>query len=67
MNWIYPGQRIVINGTASQANNVRRYTVRYGDTLGAIAARYGTSAWAIAQKNGIRNVNLIYPGQTLTI
>lgn len=67
VNWIYPGQRIVINGTASQANNVRRYTVRYGDTLAGIAARYGTSAWAIAQKNGIHNVNLIYPGQTLTI
>ena len=67
VNWIYPGQRIVINGTSSQASNVRRYTVRYGDTLGGIAARYGTSAWAIAQKNGIHNVNLIYPGQTLTI
>jgi lipoprotein-anchoring transpeptidase ErfK/SrfK len=43
------------------------YVVRRGDTLGSIAARYGTTAWAIANANGIRNVNYIWAGQRLVI
>lgn len=46
---------------------VRTYTVRSGDNLSSIAARYGTTYQALAAKNGIANPNLIYPGQTLTI
>ncbi len=44
-----------------------RYCVRYGDTLYSIARRYGTSAWAIAQANGIYNPNWIQAGSCLTI
>lgn len=43
------------------------YVVQRGDTLFAISLRFGVSAQAIAQANGISNVNLIYVGQTLTI
>lgn len=43
------------------------YTVQRGDTLSKIAARYGTSVQAIAQRNKLRNVNLIYVGQRLCI
>ncbi|MCC6805491.1 MAG: LysM peptidoglycan-binding domain-containing protein [Anaerolineae bacterium] len=43
------------------------YTVRYRDTLGAIASRYGTTVMTLAQLNGILNPNLIYVGQRLTI
>ena len=43
------------------------YTVRSGDTLSEIAAQYNTTYQAIAEKNGISNPNLIYPGQVLTI
>lgn len=43
------------------------HVVRYGDNLTRIAARYGTTVWAIAQANGIWNPNLIYLGQTLYI
>jgi len=43
------------------------YVVRQGDTLGRIAARYGTTAWAIANANGIRNINYIWAGQRLVI
>jgi lipoprotein-anchoring transpeptidase ErfK/SrfK len=43
------------------------YVVRRGDTLAAIAARYGTTAWAIASANGLANANYIYPGQQLKI
>ena len=43
------------------------YTVKRGDTLSAIASRYGTTVKEIAQINGIKNVNLIYPGQVFKI
>ncbi len=43
------------------------YTVRAGDTLSAIAARYGVSQAALAQANGITNPNRIYVGQRLII
>ena len=43
------------------------YTVKRGDTLSAIAAKYGTTVKAIAAENGIKNVNLIYVGQKLRI
>ena len=45
----------------------RTYTVRAGDNLSAIAARYGTTYQALAAKNGLANPNLIYPGQVLKI
>ena len=43
------------------------YTVKRGDTLSAIASKYGTTVQEIAQINEIQNVNLIYPGQILKI
>jgi LysM repeat protein len=45
----------------------RTYTVKPGDTLSAIAARFGTTVQAIAQLNGITNPSLIRPGQVLKI
>jgi len=41
--------------------------VRWGDTLGDLAWRYGVSVWAIARANGITNLDLIWPGQRLVI
>ena len=43
------------------------HTVVRGDTLTAIAIRYGASVWAIGRANSIYNLNLIYPGQVLCI
>lgn len=43
------------------------YVVQWGDNLSRIAARYGTTVWAIAQANGIWNVNYIRVGQVLLI
>lgn len=43
------------------------YTVQSGDTLSGIAQRFNTTYQAIAEKNGISNPNLIYPGQKLII
>ena len=70
-NRIYVGQRLVIPGTtgsgaASQTGSGGTYTVRRGDTLSSIAARYRTTVSAIKQANGLRS-NLIYAGQRLKI
>lgn len=43
------------------------YAVRRGDTLSAIAQRYGTTVEKIAKDNGIKNPNRIFPGQRLII
>ncbi|AKJ00559.1 putative chitinase [Archangium gephyra] len=43
------------------------YSVRSGDTLSAIASRYGTTVNNLARANGISNPNLIHAGQKLTI
>jgi LysM repeat protein len=43
------------------------YQVRYGDTLYAIAWRYGTTISAIATRNNIINPNWIWAGQWLCI
>ena len=43
------------------------YTVRSGDTLSGIAARYGTSWQHLAELNGLADPNLIYPGQVLAV
>ena len=45
----------------------RTYTVRSGDTLSAIAARFGTTTRALVQLNGITNAHLIRPGQVLKL
>ncbi len=45
----------------------RTYVVVQGDTLGAIAARFGTTPNAIAAANGIKDPNQIDPGQVLVI
>lgn len=43
------------------------YYVRKGDTLTAIANRFGTTVQQIATDNNIKNVNLIYVAQSLKI
>ena len=43
------------------------YVVQRGDTLSAIAARYGTTVKYLAQINGIKNPNLIRVNQVLKV
>ena len=75
---IMVGQSLVIPGlkgsasTASTASSSQhatstaRYTVRRGDTLGAIAARHRVSIGSIKSANNMRG-SLIKPGQVLMI
>lgn len=60
----YKGVMAVINGNVA---NGETYTVKAGDTLSGIAAKYGTTYQKIAAKNGIADPNKIYPGQKLKI
>jgi LysM repeat protein len=71
-NILILGQRLVVpckNGAPKPpaGNACTWYVVQSGDTLTKIAARYGTTVQAIAQRNSLRNVNLIYVGQRLCI
>lgn len=46
------------------------YTVVKGDTMWAIARKFygdATLCWKLASYNGIKNANIIYPGQVLKI
>lgn len=70
-NLIYPGQVLrICEGEAtveiSDLNHVL-YTVKPGDTLTAIARRYGVSVASIVSLNQIANPNLIYVGEILRI
>ncbi|MQB56497.1 LysM peptidoglycan-binding domain-containing protein [Limosilactobacillus reuteri] len=62
-NIIGVGQKIILPGNG-QSN---AYTVQAGDTLSGIAAKFGKTWQALAQKNGIANPNVIYVGQTIQI
>ncbi len=78
---IYPGQRLIVkkgnsnsgnngNSTPNSGNNgnaaTTYYTVRGGDSLWAIANRYGISVANLRQWNAIQG-DLIYPGQRLIV
>lgn len=55
----------------AKGNNVvasgNSYTVKSGDTLGAIAKAYGTTTDTLVKHNGIKNANLISVGQVIRI
>lgn len=48
-------------------NRAVYYTIRRGDTLSAIAARYGTTYQKLAAMNGIADPNRIYAGQRIRV
>ena len=65
---IYPGQVLTIPGGGSNSgSSAIYYTVQSGDSLSAIASRYGTSVSTLVSMNGIANPNLIYVGQKIRV
>ena len=68
---IIVGQRLRVNGSAPAAGGsatttgARVHVVARGDSLSAIAARYGITVSAVMAANGIRSANLIIVGQRL--
>jgi LysM repeat protein len=69
------GQTLIIPGgtgapappSASPPSAGQTHTVRPGETLSAIARRYGVSVWVLARANSLANPSLIVPGQVLVI
>jgi membrane-bound lytic murein transglycosylase D len=73
-NRIQIGQRLLLPQDNSQPTSVAAvvskdgsYTVRRGDTVSLIAARYGVTEQALLGVNGIQDPHRIYPGQQLTM
>lgn len=73
-NILYPGQVLNIpcgSSSVPSGGNPspggRSYVVRPGETLFAIALRFGTTIYAIQIANNLPNPNFIYPGQVLVI
>ena len=62
----YEAVQSIVNQMLNTSTN-EIYIVKEGDTLSEIAERHGTTVSAIASKNNIKNVNLIYPGQKLYV
>lgn len=69
---IYPGQTLhLVSSTPSSAPApaapAKTHTVVAGDTVYAIADRYGTSVATVLDANGLDSSAVIYPGQKLKI
>jgi LysM repeat protein len=78
---IYPGQKIKLTGSAPApsapvakpeapapaTSGGSVYTVKSGDTLGAIAARHGVKLSEVLSWNGLNMNSIIYPGQKIKI
>lgn len=67
---IRTGQELIIPSGASQTpatGGQRVHVVQPGETLTAIAAKYGVTPAAIAQANGLTEINRIVTGQQLII
>lgn len=63
----YNAVQAIVNQKLGGGHQSRTYTVRAGDTLSAIASKYGTTWQHLQQINGIADANRIYPGQVLRI
>lgn len=66
-NLIFVGQKLIISNPYDSGTEKEYYTVKRGDTLSAIAAKYNTNVSQLAEWNNIKNVNLIYAGQLLRV
>lgn len=64
-NLIYVGEKLTLRRMKPSVQ--KTYTVKKGDTLWGISRRFGTTVSALAQRNHLKNPNLIYAGQVLRI
>lgn len=66
LSWIKTSD-IEILSVSNNKPSMSTYTVRSGDTLSAIASRYGTTVSKLQSLNGISNANFIRVGQKLKV
>ncbi|MBT2512060.1 lytic transglycosylase domain-containing protein [Arthrobacter sp. ISL-30] len=79
---IYPGQKIKIGADSAPSApapaapaapapaplaGTGSYTIKSGDTLGAIASRHGVKLSALLEANNLSMTSIIYPGRKLSI
>lgn len=64
---VLPGNAGLVLASAAPNSGSPTVLVSLGDTLSAIAARYGTSVSALAAANGISNPNLVIAGSRLAV
>jgi LysM repeat protein len=74
---IQPGQKLLVPGPASSASTTAgptkpsagdaTYVVRSGDTMGALAQRYGISLTKLLSANKLGSASFIYVGQKITV
>lgn len=63
----YTVVQAIVNKKMAARNQSVYYVVKSGDTLSAIASKYGTTYQQLAKINGISNPNKIYPGQKIRV
>lgn len=66
-NKINAGAVIKVPVTAAKKEEYINYTIRSGDTLSAIAAKYNTTVDTLVKLNNIKDKNKIYAGDTIKI
>src|SRR5579872_2830858 len=67
-SFAFVGQQLTARAANPGSGNACSwYRVRWGDTLNGLARHYHTTIGTLARANYIRNVNLIFVGQTLCI
>ena len=67
VNKIYVGEKIVVSGTVKAASTKKYYTVKRGDTVSEIAAKYHVTVAKVKAWNKLADVNRIYPGEKLRV
>lgn len=67
VNKIYMGQLLRVPISQINGNTPVFYTVKPGDTLSAIALKYGTTVNKLVSDNGIKDKNKIYVGQPIKV
>ncbi len=68
-NTIYAGQSLCLPAgvSSTQPANATYYTVKAGDTVAAIAFRFGVTQAAVIRANNLSSSGLIYVGQKLVV
>ena len=67
LSWIKTSDIEILSVGSGSSSAAKTYTVRSGDTLSAIASRYGTTVSKLQSLNNISNANYIYVGQKLKV
>lgn len=66
-NVLRVGQVLRVSGAPAPVVAVSYYTLKRGDTLSSLSARFGVSVSRLQALNGIRDANRVYAGQKIRV